>query len=116
MEFGGYLRFLMALVFVIGMIWLLALAAKRMGFGFPATAFKGGRNKRLSVVEVTPLDGRRRLVLLRRDDTEHLIILSPTRETVIETGIQARGSHHEPPHDRESHHEPPHDNPGGDKS
>jgi hypothetical protein len=31
--------------------------------------------------------GRRRLVLLRRDDVEHLVILSPTGETVVETGI-----------------------------
>jgi len=110
MEYGDYLRFLLALVFVIGLIGLLALAARRMGFGYPTTAFKGGRKKRLSVVEITPLDGRRRLVLVRRDDTEHLLMLSPTRETVIETGIKNLGSHHEPPRDNGSHHEPPRDN------
>ncbi len=105
MEYGDYLRFLLALIFVIGLIGLLALAARRMGFGYPTTAFKGGRKKRLSVVEITPLDGRRRLVLVRRDDTEHLIMLSPTRETVIETGIQAHEFHHDSPQ------EPPHDSP-----
>lgn len=46
-----------------------------------------GQKRRLSVIEVTPLDGRRRLVLLRRDDREHLVILGATGETVVETGI-----------------------------
>ncbi len=42
MEFAGYLKFLLALVFVIGMIGLLAMAARRLGFGYPAAVFKGG--------------------------------------------------------------------------
>lgn len=89
MEFAGYLRFLLALVFVIGLIALLATVARRMGLGFPAAALKGSRNRRLSVVEATALDGRRRLVLIRRDDVEHLIVLGPSSEMVIETGIRA---------------------------
>lgn len=92
MEFADYLRFLLALVFVIGLIWLLAVVARRMGFGFPVTSFKGGRARRLSVVEVAPVDGRRRLVLVRRDDTEHLILLGPASELVIETGIRPGGA------------------------
>ena len=88
MELAGYSKFLMALVFVLGLIWLLAALARRMGFGFPASALKG-RGRRLSVVEVTPVDARRRLVLVRRDDTEHLILLGQTGELVIETGIAA---------------------------
>ncbi len=99
MDFEGYFRFLLALVFVIGLIGLLAMAARRLGLGYPVSAFKGGRIKRLSVVEVAQVDGRRRLVLVRRDNTEHLILLSPNRETVIETGIQTDESHHQPPHD-----------------
>ena len=91
MEFEGYFRFLLALVFVIGLIWLLAAMARRMGFGFPVTSFKGGRERRLSVVEVTPVDGRRRLVLVRRDATEHLILLGPASEMLIENGIRPDG-------------------------
>ena len=89
MEFGGYLQFLLALVFVLGLIGLLALLARRMGFGYPAAALKGAKTRRLSVVEATPLDGRRRLVLIRRDDTEHLILMGPTNELLIESGIKA---------------------------
>ncbi len=89
MEFSGYLRFLLALVFVLGLIGLATAVMRRMGLGFPVGALKRPGNRRLSVVETAPLDGRRRLVLIRRDDTEHLIVLGPSSELVIESGIKA---------------------------
>ncbi len=88
MEFSGYLKFLLALVFVLGLIGLATALMRRLGLGFPAGALKKPGNRRLSVVEATPLDGRRRLILIRRDDTEHLIVLGPNSELVIETGIK----------------------------
>ncbi|MBT3306675.1 MAG: FliO/MopB family protein [Alphaproteobacteria bacterium] len=89
MEFSGYIRFLLALVFVIGLIGVAATMARRFGLGFPAAAIKKSANRRLSIVEAAPLDARRRMVLIRRDDTEHLIILGPNGETVVESGIPA---------------------------
>jgi len=88
MEFSGYFRFLLALVFVIGLIGVAAALARRLGLGFPAAAMKKSANRRLSVVEAAPLDGRRRMVLIRRDDTEHLIVLGPNSEVVVESGIK----------------------------
>lgn len=90
MDLGGYFRFLIALVFVLALIVILALIARRAGFGFPAAATRRDDARRLSVVEVAPVDGRRRLVLIRRDDVEHLVMLGPTTETVIETSIPAK--------------------------
>jgi flagellar protein FliO/FliZ len=84
----AYLQFLAALVFVIALIGVAALAARRFGFG-NASAGKGGR-RRLGLVEVLPLDGRRKLVLMRCDDREHLVILGPSGETVVERAIAAR--------------------------
>lgn len=89
MEFSGYLKFMLALVFVLGLIGLATAVMRRMGLGFPAGSLKRPGNRRLSVVETAPLDGRRRLVLIRRDDTEHLIVLGPNSELVIESGIKA---------------------------
>ena len=89
MEFSGYLRFLLALIFVIGLIGVFSIIARRMGLGFPTTAIKKSAGRRLSVQEVVPLDGRRRMVLIRRDDTEHLIVLGPNSETVVESNIKA---------------------------
>ncbi len=92
MDSLDYLRFALALVFVLGLIGLLAALARRAGFGFPAKSLKPGGNRRLSVVEVTPVDGRRKLVLVRRDDVEHLLLISPTNELVIERDIEPRAN------------------------
>ncbi|MBV8536095.1 MAG: flagellar biosynthetic protein FliO, partial [Alphaproteobacteria bacterium] len=43
----------------------------------------------LSVVESALLDGKSRLVLVRRDATEHLLVLGPAGAVVVETGIPA---------------------------
>lgn len=86
-DLGTYFRFLLALVFVLGLIFLATLAAKRMGFGFPTAAIRRA-HKRLGIVEVAPIDGRRRLVLVRRDGTEHLLLLGPSTELVVERGIE----------------------------
>jgi flagellar protein FliO/FliZ len=87
MEFYDYLRFIFALVFVLALIGLFAWLAKRFGFGGQAP-LRAAKGRRLSIIEVTPLDPRRRLVLLRRDEVEHLILLGATSETVIETNIR----------------------------
>ncbi len=74
MDFAVYFKFLLALIFVLGLIGCLAWAARRFGLAGRLTP-NTGKARRLSVVEVMPLDARRRLVLLRRDDTEHLVLL-----------------------------------------
>ncbi len=86
MDLDAYLRFVFALVFVISLIGVLAFAMKRYGQGGRMMRKLGGR-RRLSVVEMTPLDGKRRLVLVRRDDREHLLVVGATGETVVERGI-----------------------------
>jgi hypothetical protein len=46
--------------------------------------------RRLDIVEQSNLDGRRRLVLIRRDNVEHLIMTGGPVDVVIETGISTR--------------------------
>ena len=56
----------------------------------PRTVLFGPRPiPRLAVVDHANVDGRRRLVLIRRDDTEHLIMTGGPVDVVIETGIPA---------------------------
>jgi flagellar protein FliO/FliZ len=54
-----------------------------------AAIFGPGPERRLAVVEQAALDSRRRLVLLRRDGVEHLIMTGGPVDVVIETGIGA---------------------------
>lgn len=88
MEFSTYFRFLVALVFVLALIGLIAWAARRSGFLGGAIRPRSG-DRRLEVVEIAPVDSKRRLLLLRRDGTEHLVLLGTTNDLVIETGIAA---------------------------
>jgi hypothetical protein len=49
------------------------------------------RERRLAYVERMPLDGGRSLLLLRRDDVEHLVMIGGPIDVVVETGIRAQG-------------------------
>jgi len=53
--------------------------------GMPLFAPK--QRRRLGLVESTAIDGRRRLLLIRRDNVEHLILTGGPIDMVIETGI-----------------------------
>ncbi len=87
MEFGTILRFVVALVFVLGLIGVLAIVAKRAGLSPRATRPTQGAKKRLSIVEVMAVDAKRRLVLIRRDDREHLVLLGVDRDLVVESNV-----------------------------
>jgi flagellar protein FliO/FliZ len=54
------------------------------------------RDKRLGVVETASVDQRRKLLLVRRDDTEVLVMIGGPVDLVLETGIKGR-PHLEPP-------------------
>lgn len=80
-----YWRFVAALVLVVALIFAVAWVAKRLGLGGRIAVNRGKR--RLSIQEVLSLDGKRRLVLLKRDGIEHLLLLGISEDLVIETGI-----------------------------
>ncbi len=88
MDYAAYSQFVLALVFVLALIGVLGAIARRLGFG-GVRAAKGASGRRIIIVEVRPLDAKRKLILLRRDQMEHLIIVGPAGETVIESGITA---------------------------
>lgn len=69
------------------------------GSGLGSSLFGPKPERRLDVVEQTSLDARRRLILIRRDDVEHLIMTGGPVDVVIETGIGARpaADYAEPP-------------------
>ena len=89
MEFDAYLRFAFALLFVLGLIGLCAWGARRFGMTPRATG-GSGRARRLAVLEVAAVDAKRRLVLVRRDDREHLILLGAHQDVVVEAGIPSQ--------------------------
>lgn len=90
MDSVNYLRFIAALVFVLALLAGCAWLARRFGF-LPQVAARRGARKRLEILEILPLDARRRMVLIRRDDVEHLLLVGEG-ETVVERGITPASS------------------------
>ncbi|MBP1857016.1 flagellar biosynthetic protein FliO [Rhizobium herbae] len=59
----------------------------------PSSPFiRGGKNRqpRLAVLDAAAIDTRRRLVLVRRDDVEHLIMIGGPTDVVIESRIASQ--------------------------
>jgi flagellar protein FliO/FliZ len=80
-----YLRVVLALGGIVAVLAIGAFVARR--FGFAARLAPGGK-RRLGVIEAAAIDAKRRLVLLRRDEVEHLVLIGPDGSTVVETGIR----------------------------
>lgn len=85
-------------LFVIALIALTAWGFRAfvLNSGRSGTSFLKGREKRLGLVETANIDGRRKLLLIRRDDVEHLVMTGGPVDMVIETGIKGR-AHLKPP-------------------
>jgi hypothetical protein len=81
--------------FIIAGIVVLALVAagvsfylyQRKGNGDTARLF-APRSRRLAYVERTALEGGRKLLLVRRDDVEHLILIGGPIDLVVESSIR----------------------------
>lgn len=73
-----------ALLALVVVFWIY-----RMRSGRPVTGLGGRtrRENRLSVVESAMVDTKRRIVLIRRDDVEHLILIGGPADVVVESGI-----------------------------
>jgi flagellar protein FliO/FliZ len=85
-DLAALLRFAVALGVVLLLIAAVAWLARRFMAG---GAMPYGKKRRLSLVEMLPLDGKSRLAIVRRDDVEHLVVLGPAAATVIESGFRA---------------------------
>lgn len=87
MDWLLYIKCLSAFVFVIAVMLLLSWVLKKAGVA--GAMLQRADKRRLKIVEFLPIDHKHRLVLVRRDDREHLLVLGPDSETVIESGIVA---------------------------
>jgi Flagellar biosynthesis protein, FliO len=77
--YGSMIIVLIAIVAIFLAIFVYKLFNQRV---------RGRRGARLGISEYHELDKTRRLVLVRRDDIEHLILIGGNQEFVIESGIE----------------------------
>ncbi len=79
-------NFVIAFVFVLLLIGAAAWVVRRFG-GTRIDAAARGRQPRLAVVDSAAVDNRRKLVIVRRDNVEHLLMIGGPSDVVVETNI-----------------------------
>ncbi|MDB5511306.1 MAG: hypothetical protein JWR08_789, partial [Enterovirga sp.] len=86
-------RWLIASAIIFILLALFALVLRRLTGGRLTMANERGRARqpRLGIVDVYDLDRQRQLILLRRDNVEHLLLVGGPNDVVVETNI-VRGS------------------------
>lgn len=89
MDPADYAQFVLALMFVLGLIGFVALMLRRFGPGALTMPRNRTGARRLSIIETLPLDPRRRLMLIRRDGKEHLLLFGPNGDRIVESDIDA---------------------------
>lgn len=86
MDVLSLLRTMGALGVVLGLLGGALWVVRRYNIALPGRVTLG-RGRRLEVVERVTLDGKRSLALVRRDGCEHLILIGPDGQMVVESGI-----------------------------
>jgi flagellar protein FliO/FliZ len=87
-ELGSASKVIIGLILVLALIVIAAWLIRQ--FGSARIALSGGgrnRQQRLSVLDSAEIDGQRRLVLIRRDNVEHLILIGGPTDVVVEPNI-----------------------------
>lgn len=87
--FGGTENTLLNSAFALGIVlvaivlglWALKVLTKA------GTNFGRGKAPRLTVVDVARVDGKRQVMIIRRDNVEHVIMTGGPQDLVIESGI-----------------------------
>lgn len=80
-------RFFIAFIVVFALIGAAAWLLRRFGANRLGGAASRGRQPRLAVIEAGAVDGRRKLVIVRRDNVEHLIMIGGPTDILIEANI-----------------------------
>ncbi|MGH6681631.1 MAG: flagellar biosynthetic protein FliO, partial [Bradyrhizobium sp.] len=99
--------FFIAFVVVLALIGVAAWLVRRFASSRLGTHTNRGRMPRLAVIDAAAVDGRRRLVLVRRDNIEHLLMIGGPTDIVVESNIvRATASRDQTPQ-RAAANEPP---------
>ncbi|WP_200943150.1 hypothetical protein [Methylobacterium sp. Leaf123] len=89
---GSYaLQFLVIFLVILVLFLIATLLFMRLsgrGLTLSASAGQRGRQPRLGIVDIYELDRQRQLILLRRDNVEHLLLVGGPNDVVIERHIQ----------------------------
>jgi hypothetical protein len=86
-EMPFVVKFFLAFLLVLGLIGVGAWGLRRFTSGRLGGASARGRQPRLGVIDYASVDARRRLILVRRDNVEHLLMIGGPTDVVVEANI-----------------------------
>jgi len=86
-DFAQILRLLAAMAFVLALMGGLAWMIRKLNLHEKGP--KSGKKRRLGIRETLALDSRHRAVILSCDEKEHLVILGPNGETIVDNNLKA---------------------------
>ncbi|MDA9448233.1 flagellar biosynthetic protein FliO, partial [Bradyrhizobium sp. CCBAU 21360] len=84
---GSPITFIVAFIVVLALIGVAAWLVRRFAGSRVGANTQRGRMPRLAVIDAAAVDGRRRLVLVRRDNVEHLLMIGGPTDIVVEPNI-----------------------------
>jgi hypothetical protein len=87
MEFPLLVKFVISFVIVLMLIGAAAFLVRRFGSKALTVSAQRNRQPRLAVVDTAPLDSRRSLVIVRRDNVEHLLLIGGPTDLLVEPNI-----------------------------
>src|SRR5436190_3121292 len=79
-------QFLLSFLIILGVIGAIWWTVRRFGSGRLGASTRG-RQPRLAVIDYASVDNRRRLILVRRDNVEHLLMIGGPSDIVVEPNI-----------------------------
>ena len=86
MDLSIYVRFIVALAFVLSLIGLIYWCLRR--FGLKRLMGDNSNSIRLKIIETKRINTKFQLVLVKRDATAHLILLGQDNGVLIETLLE----------------------------
>jgi hypothetical protein len=82
MDFTPYQDYAVSALVVLAALIIVMMLIRTIG-----SKVRGKQGSRLGISEYYEIDKTRRLVLIRRDDAEHLVMIGGPQDIVIEPGI-----------------------------
>ncbi|MTI11242.1 flagellar biosynthetic protein FliO [Curvivirga aplysinae] len=84
--YADFLRMIVALIFVLSLILLALFLARKYGkgWGFQHTPLT---KRRLQIIESLPVGPKQRMMIVRRDDVEHVLVIGQETAVLVEKDI-----------------------------
>ncbi|WP_420549420.1 flagellar biosynthetic protein FliO [Curvivirga sp.] len=84
--YADFLRMIVALIFVLSLILLALFLGRKYGkgWGFQHTPLT---KRRLQIIESLPIGPKQRMMIVRRDNMEHVLVIGQETAVLIEKNI-----------------------------